>query len=244
MKILLSPAKNMKEQPASGVSTPLLLDRSEVVLAQLRALSREELKQVWACSDKLTELNLQRLRDMDLRAGLTPAIHAYDGSVFRQLSPESLDTEALAYLEEHLFILSALYGALRPRDGVCSYRLEMNAACSVGDAENLYEFWGSLLYETVRDESGIIINLASKEYSECISRYLKPGDRFLTPCFLEAEGGKLRSKSTYAKQARGAFVRYMAENRIEEPEQLKSFDRLGYAFAPELSAGDELVFTR
>ena len=107
------------------------------------------------------------------------------------------------YVQEHLRILSAFYGVLRAMDGVTPYRLEMQAKASIGGKKDLYELWGNRLYEAVRDESGVIVNLASKEYSKCIEKYLMPEDRYLTITFCEKSGNKLVTKGTYAKMARG-----------------------------------------
>lgn len=244
MRIILSPAKNMRRQPEEGLELPSMLGITEQLLEVLRTMSFDELKKLWGCSDTLTGLNLERLSKMDLRSGLTPAVMAYDGSVFRHLAPETLSSGEREYLDEHLRILSAFYGVLRPFDGIVPYRLEMKSRFGINGADDLYGFWGSSLYEAVRDGSGVIINLASKEYSLCIEKQLRPGDRFVTVEFCELEGGRLRSKATYAKMARGEMLRYMAENRVTDPARLKGFDRLGYAFSPEHSDENTLVFVR
>lgn len=148
------------------------------------------------------------------------------------------------YIQDHLRILSAFYGALRPMDGVTPYRLEMQAKASIRGEKNLYSLWGSRLYEAVRDDSGIIINLASKEYSKCIEKYLTKEDRYITITFCEKAGEKLGTKGTYAKMARGEMVRFMAENKIEDPKEIQKFDRLGHVFREELSFETEYVFER
>ena len=148
------------------------------------------------------------------------------------------------YVQEHLRIMSAFYGVLKPMDGITPYRLEMQAKASIGHYKNLYEFWGEMLYREVMDDSGIIINLASKEYSKCIEKYLTPADRYITITFCEKSGDKLITKGTYAKMARGEMVRYMAENHIEKPDGIRSFNRLGYVFRGEISSGNEYIFER
>ena len=104
------------------------------------------------------------------------------------------------------------------------------ARVGIGDAKNLYEYWGNLLYRSVVDDSRIIINLASKEYSKCIEKYLTPQDRYITITFCELSGNILVTKGTYAKMARGEMVRFMAENNIENPVEIQKFDRIGYSF--------------
>ena len=148
------------------------------------------------------------------------------------------------YVQNHLRILSAFYGVLKPMDGVTPYRLEMQAKVGIGDAKNLYEYWGDMLYRSVIDDSRIIINLASKEYSKCIEKYLTPQDRYITITFCEVSGDKLITKGTYAKMARGEMVRFMAENNIENPVEIQKFDRLGYLFRSDLSSDTEYVFER
>lgn len=129
-------------------------------------------------------------------------------------------------------------------DGVKPYRLEMMAKVSVNDTKNLYAYWRDLLYKEIIDESGIIINLASKEYAKCIEKYLQEKDQFITITFCEMAGNKLVTKGTYAKMARGEMVRYMAEENIEDPEDIKHFNRLGYIYRDDLSSNKEFVFER
>ena len=155
-----------------------------------------------------------------------------------------LRTVSSSMYKKHLRIISAFYGVLKPRDGVTPYRLEMQTKVGIGETKNLYEYWGDLLYRSVIDNSRIIINLASKEYSKCIEKYLTRQDRYITITFCELSGDKLVTKGTYAKMARGEMVRFMAENRIENPEDIKKFDRLGYSFRSDLSSDAEYVFER
>ena len=129
-------------------------------------------------------------------------------------------------------------------DGVSPYRLEMQAKADVDGNKNLYEFWGDKLYKEVRDESGIIINLAPKEYYKCIDKYLTPEDKFITCDFVEEVKGSLVTKGTYAKMARGEMVRFMAEKRIDNPLDIKKFDRLHYIFREDLSNNVKFVFER
>ena len=120
----------------------------------------------------------------------------------------------------------------------------MQAKATIGNTKNLYDYWGNSLYRAVRDESGSIINLASKEYAKCIEKYLSPEDTYITITFCELSGDRLVSKGTYAKMARGEMVRYMAENHIENPEEIKSFNRLGYVYRDDLSSETEYIFER
>jgi cytoplasmic iron level regulating protein YaaA (DUF328/UPF0246 family) len=129
-------------------------------------------------------------------------------------------------------------------DGVTPYRLEMQAKAAIGGHKDLYDLWGQRLYDEVSDGTGVIVNLASKEYSKCIEKYLKLNDYYVTVIFGEMVKGKLVTKGTYAKMARGEMVRYMAENGIEDPGDIKNFDRLGYVYRDDLSNAAEIVFER
>lgn len=155
------------------------------------------------------------------------------------------DTEKIKnYIQEHLRIISGFYGVLKPLDGVVPYRLEMQAKAEVEGRDNLYDFWGDKIYRNVLDEDRIIINLASKEYSKCIEHYLKPDDIFITCVFGELKYGKVIQKGTLAKMARGEMVRYMAENHVNDLEQLKEFAGLGYQYEKEISKEREYIFLK
>lgn len=246
MKIILSPAKKMNTDTdtLSPLGLPVYLDKTEIILKWLQSQSGDSLKKLWKCNDKIAEQNFDRLNHMDLYHCLTPAVLSYEGIAYQYMAPGVFETDQFHYIQEHLRILSAFYGVLRPMDGVTPYRLEMQARASIGDSRDLYDFWGTSLYEEVLDDSRIIINLASKEYSRCIEKYLTADDRYLTITFCEKAGDKLVTRGTYAKMARGEMVRYMAEKRIEDPAEIQNFDRLGYVFRKKLSSDTEYVFER
>ena len=246
MKIILSPAKKMITDTDSieSVALPEFIDKTTELLSWLKDKSKEELKAIWKCNDKIAEQNFYRLENMDLYHILTPAVLSYEGIAFQYMAPSVFEDRQFEYIQNHLRILSAFYGVLKPMDGVTPYRLEMQAKVEIGDAKNLYEYWGELLYHSVIDDSRIIINLASKEYARCIEKYLTPQDRYITVTFCELSGDKLVTKGTYAKMARGEMVRFMAENNIDNPIEIQKFDRLGYFFRSDLSSDTEYVFER
>ena len=246
MKIILSPAKKMNVDTDSlmPLSTPIFLESAKEIAVWLKGKSYSELKELWRCNDKIAEQNVRRLKTMDLTKNLTPAVLAYEGLAYQYMAPAVFEDGHFEYVQEHLRILSAFYGVLRAMDGVVPYRLEMQAKDSIGTAKDMYAYWGSRLYEAVRDESGIIINLASKEYARCIEKYLTVKDTYITIVFCEKAGDKLVTKGTYAKMARGEMVRYMAEHCIENPVEIKHFNRLGYSFRDDLSSDEEYVFER
>lgn len=246
MKILLSPAKKMRIDtdtfPVTGM--PVFLDRAEVLRDWILSLSPGEQKKLWAASDAITEASRALFADMDLSRNLTPAIISYDGIQYTCLAPAVLEETALAWVQEHVRILSGFYGVLRPFDGVVPYRLEMQAKGAPLGEKNLYAYWGDALYHEVTGEDRVILNLASKEYARAVEPFLQPGDRFVTCVFGELEEGELRQKGVYAKMARGEMVRYLAERRAREPEEAKGFALSGYRFNPDRSTETAYVFER
>jgi cytoplasmic iron level regulating protein YaaA (DUF328/UPF0246 family) len=244
MKIIVSPAKKMNEDTDSIEVTgmPEFINDAVILMHEMQSLSLSEGKALWKCNDKLAELNYKRYKDMALMRRLTPAVIAYEGLQYQHMAPKVLTTRALSYLSDHLRILSGFYGVLRPFDGVTPYRLEMQAKLSVNDCKDLYDFWGDRLYHSLVDDDRIIINLASKEYSQCIEKYITPKDRFITIEFGELVEGKVKQKGTISKMARGEMVRFMAENNISDPNGLKDFQELGFAYSKELSSNSKYIF--
>ena len=246
MKIILSPAKKIKVDTDSieSLSEPVFKEKTDEILRWLQGRSEKELKEMWKCNDKIAEQNIERINSIKMENNLTPAILAYEGIAYQYMAPIVFEEEHFNYVQEHLRILSAFYGVLKPLDGITPYRLEMQAKAAIGGSKNLYDFWGDNLYRELIDDSRIIVNLASKEYSKCIEKYLTPADRYITITFCEKSGDKLITKGTYAKMARGEMVRYMAENHIEKRDDIRSFNRLGYVFRGEISSGNEYIFER
>lgn len=246
MRIIISPAKKMNTDPDSMPwrELPRFLPRTEVLLARLRQMTHQELQALWKCNDQIAQLNVQRLGEMDLRRGLTPAILSYEGIQYQYMAPNVFTDQELTYIQEHLRILSGFYGILRPFDGVRPYRLEMQAGLQTDQGKDLYSFWDKAVAEELFTETDTIINLASKEYSLCVSRFLHPGIRMITCVFAERKGDRLIEKGTMCKIARGEMVRYMAEHQITVPGAIKAFDRLDYRFSPMDSNDTTYVFIK
>lgn len=246
MKIIISPAKKMNVNtdifPCRNL--PVFIEDAQRLLARLREFTYEEAKTVWNCSDAIAKVNYRRIQDMDLQQNLTPAILSYEGIQYQYMAPGVFTTQAYEYVEEHLRILSGFYGVLRPFDGVTPYRLEMQARLGTAEIDSLYDFWGDRIASKLFEGEDTVLNLASKEYSRCVSAYLPESARFITCVFGELAGGKVKEKGTMVKMARGEMVRYMAENQIERVEDIKEFDRLGYAYAEELSDENTYVFLK
>ena len=246
MNIIISPAKKMEteEDILCPSSSPVFLEQAKQIRDTLAGYSMEELKSLYNANDGITELNYRRIQEMDLDRGTTPAVLAYIGIQYQSMAPRVFTDSQWDYVREHLWILSGFYGALRAMDGIVPYRLEMQAKLKVGTAKDLYDLWGDRIYKELKKKSPVTVNLASKEYSRCIEKYLQPKDVYITCVFGEFSGEKIVQKGVYAKMARGEMVRFMAENRIGSPEEMKGFDRLGYAFRADLSDERTYIFIR
>lgn len=246
MRIILSPAKkmNVNTDDLAPCGFPAFMEQTEEIVHFLKGLSYGEAKKLWACNDRIAEQNYDRLQQMDLYHQLTPAILSYEGIAYQYMAPSVFENGQFAYVQEHLRILSAFYGVVRPMDGVTPYRLEMQAKAKIAGTKDLYDYWGDRLYRAVLDDSRVIINLASKEYSRCIEKYLQPEDVYITCVFGEFSGEKIVQKGVYAKMARGEMVRFMAENRIGSSQEMKEFDRLGYGFRADLSDEKTYIFIK
>lgn len=248
MKIIISPAKkmNIDDDIFECRSEPVFLNKAEELMNYLKGLSYEECKTMWKCSDKLAQLNYDRVLDMDLNYRLTPAIFSYEGIQYQYMGARVLSRDALEYLQDNLRILSGFYGILKPLDGVVPYRLEMQSKFINYKNKDLYEYWADKIANSLFEETNLIINLASKEYSKCVEKYLKnsPGTKFITCVFGEINGEKVIEKGTLAKMARGEMVRYLAQNNVCDLEGLKRFDKLGYKYSQEKSNENTYVFIK
>ena len=246
MRIIISPAKKMKVDTDTlpWRDLPVFLPRTQELCNVLQGMSYDELKKLWKCNDSIAAVNVERLANMDLHTRLTPALLAYEGIQYQYMAPNVFTDREFDYVQEHLRILSGFYGILKPFDGVTPYRLEMQAKLKVGEAKDLYTYWHNALTENIVAETDCIVNLASKEYSVCISKYLPAIVRFITCVFGEEKDGKVIEKGTMCKMARGEMVRYMAENEISNLEQIKCFDRLDYRFDKARSNEKQFVFIR
>ena len=246
MKIIVSPAKkmNVDTDTFGFTALPVFLSDTAALMEWVKSLSYAEAKKLWGCNDQIAELNFERFRHMNLERNLTPALISYEGIQYQYMAPAVFSEQQWEYVQEHLRILSGFYGVLKPLDGVTPYRLEMQAKAQVNGKKSLYDFWADKLYQEIMDADRTIINLSSREYSKCVEKYLQPEDTYITCIFGEWKDGKVLQKGTQAKMARGEMVRYMAEKQTRNPEEIKQFDRLGYAFHDELSSENEFVFVK
>ena len=252
MRMIIAPAKKIRVdlEALDPSGPPQFVDDAQVLLDWMRQRTPAELKRLWGCNDAIAAQNLERIAGMDLRRGLTPAVLAYDGIQYQYMAPSVFEEAQLAYVQDHLRILSGFYGVLRAMDGVVPYRLEMQAKAAVGGARDLYGFWGARIHDAVVEGDPVVVNLASKEYAKCVEDHLATGETFVTCVFGELQGGtgggvpKVVQKGTYAKMARGEMVRYAAETNAATPADLQSFDRMGYTYDESRSDETTYIFVK
>ena len=254
MFFVLSPAKNLNEKdpsPVSSFTLPDLLPEAEILMQELRQLAPQQIAELMHVSDKIALLNAER--NAAWHTPFTPenakqAVFMFNGDVYEGIAADTLKPEQIDYLQQHVRLLSGLYGVLRPLDLMQPYRLEMGTAFANSRGKNLYEFWGDkitdLLNQTLKQAgSDVLINLASQEYFKSVNTK-KLNARLITPIFKDEKNGKYKIISFYAKRARGLMVRYAAEHGITDPEMLKNFDYEGYSFNEAASNEAEWVFMR
>jgi len=252
MLIVLSPAKSLDlVTPATTTlhTTPDFLDRSAELIERLRTLSPAEVGSLMDISDKLATLNVTRYADWTPKArGARQAVMAFDGDVYDGLAARTLTPSQLGYAQDHVRILSGLYGLLRPLDLIHPHRLEMGTALANPHGKNLYAFWGDAITEALNRtaaEQGakVLINLASEEYFKSVKTD-KLAVPVIAPVFEDWKNGKYKIISFYAKRARGLLAHYAAVKKLKDPQKLKHFDVDGYAFYPETSTENSWVFRR
>ncbi|QEK20185.1 peroxide stress protein YaaA [Peptacetobacter hiranonis] len=274
MIIIISPAKNMRKSEdwkelidEGELSCPRLYEKSNEVLAHMKEYITEEIRAIMKIKEELAQLNYCRFQRMKPISccknskdgkespkftGKTPAIFAYDGIQYKSISPESISKEGIEFLNEHLRIISGLYGVLRPFDMIDEYRLEMQTKVKINDKANLYSFWDGSISGNISEDlggEGIVLNLASKEYSKTVEKYFdnKKSEskiKLITCTFKVEKAGKLKVESTASKKARGYMVRYIAENKIDDIEGVKTFNIDGFTYSENESTEKEIVFVK
>ncbi len=254
MILIISPAKRLDFKhrgPVEGGTVPQFLSKSKEIMSVLKQLSPRELAKLLHLGEKLAQTSWERHQNWSDHCGgkaCKPAVYAYHGDVYQGLEPGRFNGDTLDYMNDHLRILSSLYGILRPSDLIQPYRLQMDTPFPVNGHHDLYDFWrqdiNSVLAELVeRAPDRTMINLASEEYFRVIDPRKIPG-RIVKPVFKQNVNGKYRVVSFHAKRARGMMCRFVIENRLTNPEHLKLFDLGNYLFSPQYSGGDEWVFLR
>ena len=244
MKIIIAPAKIMKIDRDSFPiqSKPQFLDKTRILERFLKSRSNEQLKDLWHASENVTKQSILQLENMNLDERLTPVILAFSGIQYQYMAPDLFTQPALDYIQKNLRILSGFYGMLRPFDGVCPYRLELNTKMVGFRDYSLYHFWGSDIAENLFQEDNIVIDLASKQYTRLVKPYLSQGRQLITVDFQELKNDKWKTVGVHAKMARGEMVRYIAEKQIKNPTDLQDFNDFEFQFEPDVSTKDHYVF--
>lgn len=254
MKIVISPAKSLDFEtkvPFIKHTQPAFLKQSKEINDVLKMLTPKELSDLMGISDKLSELNWERnqnrkYRLKELNERVKQAVFAFNGDVYTGLDAYTLTEDKIEYLQEHLCILSGLFGYLKPLDAIEAYRLEMGIKLRVSDKKNLYDFWKETVTNSLNKsfkKRDVLVNLASNEYFNVIDKNKLKAD-IITPEFKDYKDGNLKMIGFFAKKARGLMVRYMADHKISNVEDLKKFDVEGYQFDESLSTGSKWIFTR
>ncbi|SFD65615.1 peroxide stress protein YaaA [Roseivivax sediminis] len=250
MLIVISPAKRLDWTERAVETTAPAFEADALRLAKTaRNLPLRDLKALMDLSNDLARLNRDRFRDFaETPTDTRPAAFAFAGDTYQGLEAASLDPDELDWAQDHLRILSGLYGLLRPRDAIQPYRLEMGSRLRTRRGKSLYDYWRDTLAKALRAEAealgtDTLINCASQEYFGAVP--LKALNlRVVTPHFMEDKGGTPKVVSFYAKRARGAMARFIVQNRLTDPEALRDFDAGGYEWRPDLSEPDRPVFVR
>jgi cytoplasmic iron level regulating protein YaaA (DUF328/UPF0246 family) len=254
MLILISPAKTLDYQSplaTTRYTQPELLEYSQQLIGVARQLSAPQIGKLMGISDKLADLNATRFHDW--HPEFTPknarqAILAFKGDVYTGLQAETFDEADFDFAQQHLRMLSGLYGVLRPLDLMQPYRLEMGIKLENARGKDLYQFWDETITDTLNQAlkaqgDDVVINLASDEYFRSVKTKRLQG-QIIKPVFLDEKNGKFKVISFYAKKARGLMSRYIIENRLTRPEQITRFDSDGYFFDADASDKGEIVFKR
>ncbi len=257
MLILLSPAKTLDyDTPVSPtlarrVTDPLFVSQAQALIAVLRKKSVTQVAELMELSATLASLNVQRYRAWQPQAdehNSKPAVLAFNGDVYEGLNAATLKPADLNWAQDHVVILSGLYGALRPLDRLQPYRLEMGTSLTVGRARDLYAYWGDTIAQYLNERlagqtRAVVVNLASQEYSRVA---LRPAlhARVVECQFEDWKGGRYKVISFFAKRARGLMARWAITHRVKRVEQLSDFAEEGYAFDAQVSEADRLVFRR
>ena len=252
MLVVVSPAKSLDMSPVDRQATqPAFQDDAVRLSKTARNLTLRDLRGLMDISDDLARLNRDRFKAFapDPAPGaVKPAALAFNGDTYQGLEAGTLDDDAMRWAQDHLCILSGLYGLLRPLDAIQPYRLEMGCRLKTRRGNSLYDYWGDTIAKALNAQAeaqgtDVLVNCASKEYFTAADRKaLKL--RVITPTFMELKDGKPRIVSFFAKRARGAMARFIVENRLTDPAAIKDFTAGGYTYDEALSDGDTWVFLR
>jgi len=253
MLMVVSPAKKLDYDsplPTDKYTQPRFLENARELIDELKALEPHQVSSLMGISEPLGELNAQRYQEWHTPFtpdNARPCVLAFKGDVYEGMAPQTFSDKDFDFAQEHLRILSGLYGVLRPLDLMQPYRLEMGTKFENRRGKDLYAFWKETITNSLKEElqadDGVLLNLASNEYFKAVD-HKNLNARIITPQFKDWKNGQYKMISFYAKKARGMMAAYVIQNKLTNPEDVQNFDTDGYAFNEELSSGDNWVFTR
>lgn len=250
MLVFISPAKTMKINKMEAVECekPLFEPYNRKVLDVLQELSVSNIQSIMKVNEKIATKTYENHNNIQFDAAGSPALYTYDGIQYKAMATELFTNDDMIYANDHVRILSGLYGILKPNTSIYPYRLEMQLKLPIEKAKNLYEFWQEPIIEYLLNAESrhqVYVNLASLEYSKVIADFMKHEEvDFLTCTFKVKKGDKLKVESTASKKARGLMVQYIVKNRIEEKEELRKFNLDGFAYCNETSSEQEYIFIK
>lgn len=254
MIVFISPAKGFNEDLKEkykdlSLSKPVFESKKNTIIENIKKLSVSDISKLMKIKENLALLNFNKFSNFDSEKFNIPAILFYSGQQYKSLDPHSLNNNSLEYLKNNVIILSGLYGIVRAFDMIYPYRLEMQTKIKIDEYKNLYDYWGSNIYNYLKENSNkVIVNLASTEYSNSVKKYVEDDIKYVTCTFKVLKGTQLKVQSTASKKARGLMLRYLAENNINDYRKIKDFNLDGYSYSKENSSEEgnllEYVFIK
>ncbi|WP_343337766.1 Peroxide stress resistance protein YaaA [Terrisporobacter petrolearius] len=246
---IISPAKNMRNIKINNIIPKTIgknryfTKETKEIVQVLKSLSPYDIQSLMKVNEKIAFQSYAYFQDFNFQEGGVCGLLAYDGLVFKNINSEDFCLEDFEFANNHIKILDAFYGVVNPLDEVLPYRLEMQSPIKIHD-KNLYKFWDNKIYNKLYSEDNVIVNLASEEYAKTVRRFLNEEDIFIDIDFKVHKDGKLKTLATLAKMARGQMIKYIVENKINNPEDLKNFKFNNYKFANSLSTSRKFIFIK
>ena len=249
MIAIISPAKNMRNLKIDNINPQIIgkeryfTKETEEIIRVLKGLTPWDIQSLMKVNEKIALQSYAYFQDFNFNDKGVCGLLAYDGLVFKNIKAEDFTKEDFDYANKHIRILDAFYGMVNPLDDILPYRLEMQYPIKI-QGNNLYKFWDDKIYKKLYSEDNVIVNLASEEYAKTVRRFLNEEDIFIDIDFKVNKDGKLKTLATLAKMARGQMVKYIIENKIDNPEDLKNFTFNSFKFCSNLSTPRKFVFIK
>ena len=249
MIAIISPAKNMRNLKIDNINPQIIgkeryfTKETDEIIRVLKDLTPWDIQSLMKVNEKIALQSYAYFQDFNFNDKGVCGLLAYDGLVFKNIKAEDFTKEDFDYANKHIRILDAFYGMVNPLDDILPYRLEMQYPIKI-QGNNLYKFWDDKIYNKLYSEDNVIVNLASEEYAKTVRRFLNEEDIFIDIDFKANKDGKLKTLATLAKMARGQMVKYIIENKIDNPEDLKNFTFNSFKFCSNLSTPRKFVFIK